>query len=264
MVNRPLSGKTVLVTRGKEQAKEFSEKLIEMGAFPIEIPLISFSLPRNIEPIKKMLEEVHRYDWVIFTSKNGVDFFFQLIEPSIFEKRLPKTAVVGKKTAQALKKKGIHPDVVPKAFVAEGLIETLKPLIQPNERVLLVKGNLARPSLKIALTELGAIVTDAVVYETKLNQTGKSQMVDLLINKKIDVITFTSPSTVNGFMQMLEGIEWRPFLQACVIACIGPITKKAAEEAGMSVHICPENYTIDDMIKAIIVYFSEIENEEDF
>jgi uroporphyrinogen-III synthase len=262
MTDRPLSGKTVLVTRGKEQAKEFSELLMQMGAFPIEIPLISFSLPPDIEPIKQILKEVNRYDWVIFTSKNGVDFFFQLMDGDGLKKGFPKIAVVGKKTAQALKKKGIQVDVVPKEFVAEGLIEALKPLIKPRERVLLVKGNLARPVLKQALEEMGVHITELVVYETKLNESGKSQMIELLIKKKIDVITFTSPSTVHSFMQMLEGVEWRSLLQRCAVACIGPITKQAAEEAGIQVHICPENYTISDMIKAIVVYFSNRRNEE--
>ncbi|HZG60716.1 MAG TPA: uroporphyrinogen-III synthase [Anoxybacillus sp.] len=259
MTERPLSGKTVLVTRGKEQAREFSELLMQTGAFPLEIPLISFSLPQNIESIKQVLKEVNRYDWLIFTSKNGVDFFFQLMDEAVLKEGLPKIAVVGKKTAQALKKKGFQPSVVPKEFVAEGLIEALKPLIKPKERVLLVKGNLARPALKQALEEMGANITELVVYETKLNESGKAQLIELLIKQKIDVITFTSPSTVNSFMQMLEGIEWRPLFQHCVIACIGPITKQAAEEAGIQVHICPENYTIDDMIKAMIVYFSDRE-----
>jgi uroporphyrinogen-III synthase len=259
MDDRPLSGKTVLVTRGKEQAREFSELLAQTGALPLEIPLISFSLPSNIEPIKQVLKEVNRYDWIIFTSKNGVDFFFQLMDEAALREAAFKIAVVGQKTAQALKKRGLQPDIVPKEFVAEGLIETLKPLIKPDERVLLVKGNLARPVLKSALEQLGANLDEVIVYETKLNESGKSQIINLLIKQNIDVITFTSPSTVNSFMKMMEGIEWQPLLQRCAVACIGPITKQAAEEAGMTVHICPENYTIDDMIKAMVVYFSDKE-----
>jgi len=263
MNTRPLTGITVLVTRGKDQAKEFSEKLSKLGAVPLETPLISFSLPETIEPAKQAIKEIHKYDWLIFTSKNGVDFFFQLLEEPIKMEDLPKIAVVGKKTAKALERIGIEPALVPEKFVAEGLIEELKPLVAPYERVLLVKGNLARPILKQSLEEIGACVTDAVVYETKLNSEGKQETIDLLIKGKIDVITFTSPSTVQGFMKILEGLDWHQLLKHSVIACIGPITKQAAEREGLQVQICPENYTIDDMIEAIVNYFAQMEHKEE-
>ncbi len=262
MEHLPLSGKTVLVTRGKEQAQEFSDKLRQMGALPLEIPLISFSFPENKERVKQHVHELSVYDWLIFTSANGVRFFFSFVEPNVLHKGFPKIAVVGKKTASALNKKGLHPDIVPDEFVAEGLMEALKPLIKPNERILLVRGNLARPTLKEALIDLGADVTDLIVYETRLNESGKEQILDLLTKRRLDVITFTSSSTVNSFMQMLEGIDWRPLLENCVIACIGPITKQAAEKAGLRVHICPKRYTIDDMIKEMAIYFSKSESWE--
>ncbi|QPA30255.1 uroporphyrinogen-III synthase [Thermaerobacillus caldiproteolyticus] len=249
----PLRGKTVLVTRGKEQAQAFSDKLRQVGAIPIEIPLISFSASEHNEQIGQCIRELYRYDWLIFTSANGVRFFFPLIKPGM---KLPKVAVVGKKTATALEKHGIQPDIVPDEFVAEGLVEALKPIIQPNERILLVKGNLARPTLKEALIRIGATVTDLVVYETKINESGKEQLIDLLQKRAIDVITFTSSSTVQSFMRMLDEVDWVPLLEQCVIACIGPVTKQAAEKAGLRVHICPERYTIDDMIKEMGTYFS--------
>lgn len=131
----------------------------------------------------------------------------------------------------------------------------MKSLVKPNDRVLLVKGNLARPTLKEALVQLGADVTDLVVYETKMNESGKEQLLDLLKKQALDVVTFTSSSTVESFMNMLDGIEWRRLLAHCVIACIGPITKQTAEQFGLRVHICPEQYTIDDMIKAMERFF---------
>ncbi|MBB5324592.1 uroporphyrinogen-III synthase [Anoxybacillus tepidamans] len=252
MERLPLSGKTVLVTRGKEQAKEFSDKLKQAGAHPIEIPLISVSAVTETEKIDECICRLSLYDWIIFTSVNGVRFFFPFVGD---QAKLPTIAVVGKKTALALEKRGIRPAVVPDEFVAEGLAEAMKSLVKPNDRVLLVKGNLARPTLKEALVQLGADVTDLVVYETKMNESGKEQLLDLLKKQALDVVTFTSSSTVESFMNMLDGIEWRRLLAHCVIACIGPITKQTAEQFGLRVHICPEQYTIDDMIKAMERFF---------
>ncbi|MCL6587687.1 MAG: uroporphyrinogen-III synthase [Anoxybacillus sp.] len=252
MKHLPLAGKTVLVTRGKEQARAFSEQLKQAGAIPVEIPLISISAVTETKEIEECVRELPNYDWLVFTSANGVRFFFSFVRDTA---PLPNVAVVGKKTAIALEKRGITPSVVPDEFVAEGLIEAIKPLVKPTDRVLLVKGNLARPTLKEALVQLGADVTDLVVYETKMNESGKAQLLELLKKNAIDVLTFTSPSTVASFMNIMNEIEWQPLLAHCAIACIGPVTKQAAENVGLPIHICPENYTIDGMIKAMETFF---------
>ncbi|WP_027409489.1 uroporphyrinogen-III synthase [Anoxybacteroides tepidamans] len=253
MEHLPLLGKKVLVTRGKEQAQEFSDRLRQAGACPLEIPLISVSAVADKEKVNKYLRDLSRYNWIVFTSANGVRFFFSFMKEV---RSLPKIAVVGRKTAAALEKRGIHPDIIPDEFVAEGLAEAMKPIIEPHDRILLVKGNLARPALKEELLCLGADVDDLVVYETNINESGKEQLLDLLKKKAIDVITFTSSSTVHSFMRMLEGTDLLSLVQRCVIACIGPITKQAAEQAGLSVHICPDQYTIDDMIKEMEKFFA--------
>ncbi|ANB60569.1 uroporphyrinogen-III synthase [Anoxybacteroides amylolyticum] len=252
MKHLPLSGKTVLVTREKEQARAFSEQLKKAGAIPLEIPLISVSAVSETKEIKECVRHLSRYDWLVFTSANGVRFFFTFIRDTM---PLPNVAVVGKKTATALEKRGITPSVVPDEFIAEGLAEAMKSLVKPNDRVLLVKGNLARPALKESLVHLGADVTDLVVYETKMNDSSKAQLLDLLKKNAIDILTFTSPSTVESFMNVMNEIKWEPLLAHCVIACIGPVTKQAAENVGLMVHICPEQYTIDGMIKAMETFF---------
>jgi uroporphyrinogen-III synthase len=254
MASGPLSGKTVLVTREKEQAKAFSEKLREAGAIPIEIPLIAISPSSHREEIERCARQLSDYDWLIFTSANGVRFFFPFVKKKAL---LPKVAVVGKKTAAALKAHGVSPAVVPDEFVAEGVIEALKPLVKPHDRVLLVKGNLARTVLRDALIDMGADVTDLIVYKTSMNEAGKEQLLCLLREKKLDVITFTSSSTVQSFMRMVEGEDTASLLDGCAIACIGPITKEMAEKAGLSVHICPNEYTIDAMIKEMETYFAK-------
>ena len=254
MASGPLAGKTVLVTRGKEQAKAFSEKLREAGAIPIEIPLIAISPSPHREEIERCAHQLSDYDWLVFTSANGVRFFFPFVNK---ETPLPKVVVVGKKTAAALKAHGVSPAVVPDEFVAEGVIEALKPLVKPRDRVLLVKGNLARTVLRDALVDMGADVTDLIVYETSMNEAGKEQLLYLLREKKLDVMTFTSSSIVQSFMRMMEGEDIASLLAGCAIACIGPITKETAEKAGLSVHICPNEYTIDAMIKEMEIYFAK-------
>lgn len=255
MASGPLAGKTVLVTRGKEQAKAFSEKLREAGAIPVEIPLIAISPSPYRDKIERCAHQLSDYDWLVFTSANGVRFFFPFVNKKT---PLPKVVVVGKKTAAALKAHGVFPAVVPDEFVAEGVIEALKPLVKPRDRVLLVKGNLARTALRDALVDMGADVTDLIVYETSMNEAGKEQLLYLLREKKLDVITFTSSSTVQSFMRMMEGEDIASLLAGCAIACIGPITKETAEKAGLSVHICPNEYTIDAMIKEMETYFANV------
>jgi uroporphyrinogen-III synthase len=254
MEGGPLAGKTVLVTRGKEQAKTFAEKLRAVGATPIEIPLISISPSSHGEEIEQCVRQLPDYDWLVFTSANGVRFFFPFVKK---ETPLPKVVVVGKKTAAALKAYGVSPAVVPDEFVAEGVIEALKPLVKPRDRVLLVKGNLARPVLRDALMDMEADVTDLIVYETSMNESGKEQLLYLLRERKLDVITFTSSSTVQSFIRMMEGEDIDSLLSGCAVACIGPVTKETAEKAGLSVHICPDQYTIDDMIKEMEFYFAK-------
>ncbi|MGG3916858.1 uroporphyrinogen-III synthase [Parageobacillus thermoglucosidasius] len=253
MASGPLSGKTVLVTREKEQAKAFSEKLREAGAIPVEIPLIAISPSSHHEEIERCARQLSDYDWLVFTSANGVRFFFPFVKQKTL---LPKVVVVGKKTAAALKAYGVSPAVVPDEFVAEGVIEVLKPLVKPRDRVLLVKGNLARTVLRDALIDMGADVTDLIVYKTSMNEAGKERLLCLLREKKLDVITFTSSSTVQSFLRMMEREDIASLLAGCAVACIGPITKETAEKAGLSVHICPSEYTIDAMIKEMEAYFA--------
>ncbi|GMB07445.1 uroporphyrinogen-III synthase [Thermolongibacillus altinsuensis] len=246
-----LRGKKVLVTREREQAKSFSAKLKEQGALPVEVPLIQTSLPQQID--ETVLAHWNEYDWIVFTSQNGVKYFFELAG-SLPEEKRPKVAAVGEKTAQALQKKWGPIDLVPDEFVAESLAEAMKQHVQKGERILLVKGNLARETLRNELQSF-AQVTDFIVYETSINKAAKEELIRLLEKKELDVITFTSSSTVRNFMELLDGCPLDQWLKDVAIACIGPITKQTAHELGMRVDICPHTYTIDGMIEAMNDYF---------
>lgn len=255
---KPLLGKKVLVTRGKEQAYDFSEKIRGAGGVPIEIPLLSFTYPNRSE--YELLEEIGRvstYDWLVFTSKNGVDFFFNLFEKlPVNEQKLPPIAVVGSKTATALTTRGYKADIVPNEFVAEGLIEMLKPNVSANSRIMLARGNLSRKILVHEFEAIGVEVKDLIVYNTVANENMKEKLVSQL--EHIDIVTFTSSSTVTYFLKLIGNTAaHQESFNKLVVACIGPIAKQTAIEAGLKVQICPNRYTTDDLLKEIIFYYNQ-------
>ncbi|MFC0297008.1 uroporphyrinogen-III synthase [Geobacillus jurassicus] len=251
MAGRPLDGKTVLVTRGKEQAAPFSAQLRAAGAVPVEIPLIAIQ-PAAPEEIAAIAERINEYHWLIFTSANAVRFFFPHV---LLPQPLPKMAVVGRKTAAALAERGLSPALVPDDYTAERLAAALVPHIKRGDRVLFVKGNLARPTLPESLRNAGAVVDELTVYETAPDESGRERLLSLLRRRELDAVTLMSPSAVDSFVRLL-GKEAVSLLFGVAVACIGPVTKEAAERAGIPVHICAADYTADGIIKAMEQYFS--------
>ncbi len=245
-----LKGKRVLVTREKAQAKALSQMLERYGAIPIELPLIRIGRAKQAD--QHLLHEWYTFDWIIFTSQNGVKYFFETVK-DVQPPTWPKVAAVGEKTAKSLQKRNVTVDLIPNEFVAESLSETLQPLLSTDTRVLLVKGNLARDTLREQLSNM-ADVTEWVVYETTYNEEAKPQLINLLRHRMIDVVTFTSSSTVHSFVQAITGENVD--LSFVTVACIGPITKQTALDLGISVHVCPHTYTIDAMIEELNQYFT--------
>lgn len=263
---QPLLGKTILNTRGKKQAAEFSRKIIEAGGTSIEVPLLTFQKPEESAGIEEAIKNIHTFDWLIFTSKNGVDCFFDYYD-CVNEKEdhklpLPKIAVVGTKTEQALNSKGHKAELVPDEFIAEGLFDRLRPFVKSGARFLLARGNLGRSYLVEELIKHGAQVTDLIVYETVGNACEKERLIKLLKEKRIDIITFTSPSTVKQFHKMVEQSDWQEWTKDVIFACIGPETKKSADNLQVPIHICPANYTVDYLLTDIIAYLKEQGGEE--
>ncbi|ADI25890.1 uroporphyrinogen-III synthase [Geobacillus sp. C56-T3] len=251
MTHSALAGKTVLVTRGKEQAASFSAKLRAVGAVPVEIPLIAIR-PAAPEEIASMVERLGEYRWLVFTSANAVRFFFPHVS---LPRPLPEMAVVGRKTAAALAEHGLSPALVPDDYTAERLADLLMPRVKQGDRVLFVKGNLARPTLPEALRNAGAAVDELTVYETEPDESGRERLLSLLRRRELDAVTLMSPSTVDSLVRLLDK-EADVLLSGVAVACIGPVTKEAAERAGIPVHICPTDYTTDGIIKAMEQYFS--------
>ncbi|MCM3737141.1 uroporphyrinogen-III synthase [Bacillus cytotoxicus] len=245
-----LCGKTVLITRAQQQAKQMSTAVQKQGGIPVEIPLLHITAASH-EQFQQVREELSTYEWIIFTSKNGVDFFLDGVKQP-----LPctmKIAAVGAKTKQELEHRGYDVHFVPTAFVAEAFAKEFVNHIGSGARILLPKGNLARDVIREALRNHGAIVRELVVYETAVHLQMREQLIDALQSREIDVITFTSPSTVQSFLTLLEGENWREWIKGCTIACIGPITEQEARQYFQNL-LVPKEYTIESMLQCISEY----------
>jgi len=254
----PLLDKKVLVPRGKDQAKSFSELVERYGGIPIEIPLIAFRPIEKNQRLQDCLKALDTYDWIIFTSNVTVETFFSFYNG--VDTTFPKIAVIGKKTAELLKDKGLRAEFVPSAYVAEVFVAEFLPYINSSSRVLLPKGNLAREYIANALTEIGAVVDEVVIYETYMPEESRVKLARMLGGNQLDILTFTSPSTVDHLMDVVKENGLDEQLQNCVIGCIGPVTEKKLLGYGLVVHASPEEYTVKEMIKSTIAY---LENEEE-
>lgn len=252
MSTNPLAGKTILVTRAKEQAQDLSLLIAKQGGTAIEVPLIAFQAVSSKE-METAIHNVTTYQWLIFTSANGVRFFmeeWQKHRHDLTNVSL-KIAVVGSKTKQMLEQYKLTADLVPDDFVAEGLVEALSGHVKKGDRILVARGNLGRKELITGLNDLGAVVDDVPVYRTIHPPEAPDQLQKALSRvKATDYITFTSSSTVHHFIKIIQakGIRIKG-----KVACIGPIAARTAENYGLTVDLVPNTYTIEDLIDLIIL-----------
>ncbi|HET7628301.1 MAG TPA: uroporphyrinogen-III synthase [Bacillales bacterium] len=248
-MKRPLEGKRILVTRAKEQAESLSALIKERGGKPVELPLIAV---RKATVAGDIFKQLLAFQWIVFTSANGVRFFFEhLRERHVQLPEEVNVAVVGEKTREVLSDYGREADYVPDNFVAESLAERLKPEIQAGARVLLPRGNLARDVLLDKLKSFGAQVTALTVYETVPETAGRETLIRLLQERAIDVVTFTSSSTVNHFFMLIEEVFDSLQLKDFAFACIGPVTAQTLRKHGIAADILPERYHIRALVESI-------------
>lgn len=251
----PLQNKKVLVPREKKQAKSFSEVVYKYGGSPVEIPLLAFKPIGLTKEIEKVIHDLNQYDWIIFTSNVTVETFFSFTKENITP--FPKVATIGTKTAKVLLERGLHVDFIPTEFVAETFVTEFLPYVQEGTRVLIPKGNLARSFISEGLKSIGAIVDEVIVYETYFPVESKSVLTEKITQHGIDVVPFTSPSTVDHFMEVISENSLSHELSSFTFACIGPIAKKRAESYGLNVEIVPSVYTVEEMVKSIANYLNE-------
>jgi len=259
----PLFGKRVLVTRTRKQASKLSRKLRAMGAEVIEIPTIAIQPPADPGPLNKAAAQANTYDWLIFTSANGVEAFFAALQDAGRDVRAlagALLAAIGPATAQALKDKGLLPEVTAKSFVAEGLLEALKGQGLAGKRVLLPRAAQAREVLPETLRQWGAVVEVVPAYES-VPPKGAGQNLAEALARGLEVITFTASSTVENLLALVSPAD-RKRLQdlsaqgKLTVAAIGPITAETARRHGLNVQVVPEAYTIDALVRALAAHFN--------
>jgi uroporphyrinogen III methyltransferase/synthase len=257
---KPLFGKKVLVTRTRDQASELVNLLEEEGAECLEGSTIALVPPDSWAELDAALANLAAYDWLLFTSINAIAFFFKrLLENKLDARDLkgPKIGVVGTATAEVLRNYGIQADLLPVEFTGEGLAEALLAEGVAGKKILLPRALEAREVLVEKLTTGGAVVTVAPVYKN-VRPEGYGEIRAALEKKVIDVVTFTSSSTVTNFLEMLEikdQAEFDRLLGGVKVAVIGPITAKTALKRGLKIDIQPETYTIPALVSAIVDYF---------
>ncbi|MCX7967468.1 MAG: uroporphyrinogen-III synthase [Armatimonadetes bacterium] len=261
MPMKPLLGKRVLVTRAEEQAEALASKLEELGAETVKFPLIRIEPPEDEKPLQEAIDKVlaQGYDWVVFTSVHGVRTFFDRVRQRNFEpKNLSsvKFAVIGPATGKELERFGVQPAAMPEKYTNEGLAEMFERMLKANEqnrpiRFLLWRAYGAREVLARRLRELGAIVEEVCAYRTLPNALSEEQIRDTL-KKPVHIVTFTSPSTVRAFFEVLGSERAKQVLSNAAVAVIGPVTEQACKEFGFVPEIVAEVHTIDGLVSAIV------------
>ncbi len=252
----PLSGRRVVVTRSRAQARSLCALLEADGAEVIEFPAIRVSPPSDYGPVDRAIERLADYQWIAFTSQNAVTAFTDRLKVRGRDtaplERL-RIAAIGPATAHALRACGLRPQLAPARFVAEALVEAFTaeyPQGLRGARVLLPRALDARTVLPDGLRALGAVVDVVAVYRVEVEREQSPAARQRLLHETVDAVTFTSPSTVRNLVELL-GAESSRVLGPAIVACIGPITAAAARECGLSVGLVAETYTIPGLVDAL-------------
>jgi len=253
--NSPLWGAKVLVTRARAQASGLVERIRESGGEALEFPSIEIVKETDLNDLYAAFKSINDYRWIIFTSVNTVDIFFEeLGRMGIDIRQLQgiKICAIGPATAAQLTKWGLLVDLIPEEYRAEGIIMELKTLVKPGERVLLPRARGAREILPRSLMEMGAIVDEVMIYQAAPASHINPMHLQEIRDGGVDYITFTSSSTISNFVNIIGSQYINTFNNRVKVACIGPITAQTAQEHGFTVDIMPDQYTIEALLQAII------------
>lgn len=259
--SKPLFGRRIVITRAREQASQLLERLAALGAECIEFPTIKVVPPDSWKPLDRAIARLPNYDWLLFTSANGVKFFLERLAAQGKDVRAlgkSKIGAIGPQTARMLRQIGVRPDLVPEEYRAEAVAACLKERRPQGLRILLPRATQAREFLPDELRKMQARVDVVPAYQTVKPDHDTTRVKQLLEQRAIDVVTFTSSSTVKNFAEMFaaDGDRLRKWMREVAVACIGPVTAGTAEDEGFEVNIIPPQYTIEALIDTIIGYFS--------
>ena len=265
---QPLAGRTVVITRAQNQADEFVAELERYGADVVLCPTIEIRELESYERLDEAIEHLYGYDWIIFTSANGVEYFFQRLKTAnrdVSDLDELKTCAIGEATADRLRDLHVHVDVIPEEFKAEGVFSALERFVGgtkelENVNILIPRASVARDYLPQALEKAGARVDVVPAYRTELPADLDRGRVAAILSGSADCIAFTSSSTVRNLARRFDTLDLSVVLAGIVIACIGDITATTAANYGLRVNIQPQQFTIPELARAIADYFSAHEN----
>ena len=257
--NRPLFGKRMVITRARSQASDLVKMLSDLGANCMEAPSIRVCDADDYGPMDQAITALSSYDWIVFTSVNGVTYFFdRLFSMGLDVRRLStvKTACIGPATAKRLREFGLLSDIIPESYVAEAVVEAFKDQDMKGRRVLIPRAKEARAVLPVELRNMGAVVDEVTAYQTLEVRDHADELIESLRSGSIDLVTFTSSSTVKNFAAVLPESEIKDLMNGVTVACIGPITAETAEKLGFKVDISADTYTIQGLADAILNYYA--------
>ena len=260
---RPLFGKRILVTRPKGQSMELVERLEAMGAEAVEAPMIRILPPDDAAPLADACARAGEFDWIVFSSANAVDAFMEQLLGARDLRALGgvKVCAVGPSTAEQLEDYGLNVDLTPAEYRAEAVVRALADSGELRGRkFLLPHADIGREVIAEELRKQGAEVTEVIAYRTiavEADREGEPDIFRMLLERSIDVVTFTSASAVRNFVRILGAEPAADLLGSTVVACIGPVTAEAAAQANVKTTIQPANYTIPALVAAIAKHFEK-------
>ena len=259
-MNRSLEGRTIIVTRAASQAADLTGILESYGAKVIVCPTIEIREPDNYDRLDEALEHLYGYDWLIFTSTNGVEFFLKRLTDrgqQIADLDDIKVCAIGQKTADKLHDAHVHVDLVPSQSTAEGVFAALSEFVEhlPGLNILLPRAATGREVLPEALQKAGARVDVVTTYQTVLPDNIDRGKLAAMLAGSADCIAFTSPSTIKNLARLFDTHDLGKTLPGMIVACIGSVTSEAASEYGLRVDIQPEQFTTKDLAQAIANYY---------
>ena len=259
---KPLLGRSVVVTRAREQASGLAAQLADLGAEVIQFPTIDIKPLEDYSSVDAAVRNLGAYDWLIFTSANGVKCFWERLEAQGLDARALyglQVAAIGPATAQAVRTHGIAPDFVPEAYIAESVAEGLIGLGMDGKKVLLPRAREAREVLPEELRKAGAQVDVLPVYETVPAAAHRDEVLQRLEAGTLDAVTFGSSSTVDNFFAQIpaDTIRNQPEEKRVKFASIGPVTTKTLAKYGFACDIQPEDFTIPTLVKALTAHYEK-------
>jgi uroporphyrinogen III methyltransferase/synthase len=263
-----LEGRTVIVTRAASQAADLTTLLEGYGANVIVCPTIEIREPDNFDRLDEALDHLYGYDWLIFTSTNGVKYFLKrLLDRKLQVSDLDeiKVCAIGQRTADKLHDAHVHVDLVPSQSTAEGVFAALSDFVNGNLRglnVLLPRAAVGRETLPEALQKAGARVDVVTTYQTVLPENLDRGKLAAMLTGSGDCIAFTSPSTIKNLAKLFDTHDLGKTLPDIVVACIGSVTAEAAAEYGLRVDIVPQQTTTQDLAQAIAHYYLAADERE--